>query len=143
MKFAIMRAIGHDILESVMIVRYCRVVAPLAFLAFCIFPLQAACISASNLQIVDSQLTAREFTGDLNLKSSMAVVSGTAKNTRDSAIINCAIAVTFYDAQRNNIGVASATRQSLGAGETWNFIVQLTSPDAWKARSYDINTSDQ
>jgi hypothetical protein len=143
MKVAIMFGIGHDISKSTMIVRCCRFIAQLAILIFCIFPLQAACISASNLQIVDSQLTAREFTGDLNLKSSMAVVSGTANNTKDLAIKNCVISITFYDSQRNNIGVASATRQSLGAGETWNFIVQLTSPDAWKARSYDINASDQ
>jgi hypothetical protein len=138
-----MLAIGHDILETSMIIRRCRIIASLVFLAFGIFPLQAGCISASNLQVVDSHLTTREFTGDLNLKSSMAVVSGTAKNTRDAAINNCVILVTFYDAQRNNIGVASATRQSLNAGETWSFIVQLTGPDAWKARSYDINTSDQ
>lgn len=138
-----MLAIGHDILETSMIIRRFRIIAPLVFLAFCIFPLQAACISASSIKIVDSHLTAREFTGDLNIKSSMAVVSGSAKNTRDAAINNCVISITFYDAQRNNIGVASATRQSLNAGETWNFIVQLTGPDAWKARSYDINTSDQ
>jgi hypothetical protein len=143
MKVAIMLGIGLDILKSTMIVRCCRFIAPLAFLIFCVFPLQAACLSASNLQIVDSQLTAREFTGDLNLKRSMAVVSGTAKNTKDLSIKNCVIAITFYDAQRNNIGVASATRESLGAGEAWNFIVQLTSPDAWKARSYDINASNQ
>ncbi|MCX6007487.1 MAG: FxLYD domain-containing protein [Chloroflexi bacterium] len=138
-----MLTIRHDILESAMIVRYYTIIVALAFMAFCIFPLQAACISASNLKIIDSQLTAREFTGDLNIKSSMAVVSGTAKNSKDSSINNCVISVIFYDAQKNNIGVASATRQSLDAGETWNFIVQLTSSDAWKARSYDINTSDQ
>jgi hypothetical protein len=143
MKVAIMLGIGPDILKYTMIVRCCRVIAPLAFLIFCVFPLQVACISASNLQIVDSQLTAREFTGDLNLKRSMAVVSGTAKNNKDLSIKNCVISITFYDAQGNNIGVASATRESLSAGETWNFIVQLTSPDAWKARSYDIKASDQ
>ena len=143
MKVSIMLSIGHDILGSAMIVSYYKTIISLAFMAFCIFPLQAACISASNLQIVDSQLTAREFTGDLNIKSSMAVVSGTAKNPKGFSIKNCVISVTFYDAQRNSIGVASATRQSLDAGETWNFIVQLTNSDAWKARSYDINASDQ
>jgi hypothetical protein len=138
-----MLSIEHDILGSAMIVRYYKTIISLAFMAFCIFPLQAACTSASNLQIIDSQLTAREFTGDLNIKSSMAVVSGTAKNSKDSLIKSCVISVTFYDAQRNNIGVASASRQSLDAGKTWNFNVQLTSSDAWKACSYDIRTSDQ
>ena len=102
-----------------------------------------ACMTASNLQITDPQLTAREFTGDLNTRSSMAVLTGVARNTKDVPARNCVLTVTFYDAQSNNIGAASATRESLGPGETWSFTVQLTSPDAWKARSYELKASNQ
>jgi hypothetical protein len=105
--------------------------------------MQAACTAASSLQITGPELTAREFTGDLNTKSSMAVLTGTARNTKDVTARNCVLTVTFYDAQNNNIGVASATRESLGPGETWSFTVQLTNPDAWKARRYELKASNQ
>jgi len=105
--------------------------------------IQAACMTASNLQITDPELTAREFTGDLNTRSSMAVLTGIARNTKDVPARNCILTVTFYDAQSNCIGVASASRESLAPGETWSFTVQLTGPDAWKARSYDLKASNQ
>jgi coenzyme F420-reducing hydrogenase beta subunit len=95
------------------------------------------------LKIVSSELTSREFTGDLNVRSSVSVVTGIARNTKDTSINNCVITVTFYDAQRNNIGVATTSRELLGAGENWDFTAQLTSADAWKARSFDISASNQ
>jgi hypothetical protein len=39
------------------------------------------------------------------------------------------------------IGASSAYRQFLEPGEVWNFTVQLTAPDAWKARSYEIGST--
>jgi hypothetical protein len=117
---------------------------PLILVPFtCMLMMQVACMTASSLQIKDPELTAREFTGDLNTKSSMAVLTGIARNTKDAPARNCVLTVTFYDAQSNNIGVASASRESLGPGETWSFTVQLTSPDAWKARSYELKASNQ
>jgi hypothetical protein len=121
----------------------CKTTGYLTLLAFCLFILQSGCISTSDLKIVSSELTSREFTSDLNVRSSMSVVTGVARNTRGTSINNCVITVIFYDAQRNSIGVATTSRESLGAGETWNFVAQLTSADAWKARGYDIRTSNQ
>jgi hypothetical protein len=122
---------------------FCKTTIYLVLLAFCLLTLQPGCISTSDLKIVSSQLTSREFTGDLNIRNSMSVVTGVARNTKAASINNCEITVTFYDAQHNNIGVATTSRELLGAGETWNFTAQLTSADAWKARSFDISASNQ
>lgn len=105
--------------------------------------IQVSCTSAASLQISNPELTAREFTGASNVKSSMAALTGIATNIKDTTARNCTITVTFYDEQSTNLGVASVSRESLGPGEVWNFTVQLTSPDAWKARSYEISTSNQ
>lgn len=123
-------------------IKFSKINLCLAILAFYMFLLSAGCMAASNLKILNSELTSREFTGDLNVRNSMSVVTGAAMNTAGNTINNCVVTVTFYDAQRNSLGVASAERESLGAGETWNFAVQLTGPDAWKARSYDVGTSN-
>ena len=71
----------------------------------------------------------------------MAAVTGTAKNIDNHAINGCEIRVTFLDEQKCVIGVASTTRESLSVGEAWYFTVQLTNPDAWKARSYEITAT--
>jgi len=118
------------------------ILVSLTLLAFGVLSLHSSCTPVSSIEIVNSELTAREFTGDQNVKNSMAVLTGTARNTKDSSIRNCIITVTFYDTQKNSIGVVSTARESLGPGETWSFVVQLTSPDAWKARSYNINVSN-
>jgi hypothetical protein len=102
-----------------------------------------SCASASGMQVLNHQLTPREFTGDLNQTRAMAVVSGAVKNINAEPIRYCAVKITFYDAERNNIGVAVSTRESMGPGEIWNFTVQLTNSDAWKARSYTIDTSNR
>ncbi len=73
----------------------------------------------------------------------MAAVTGNAFNPGQSAVTNCLITVTFYDEARNNLGVATATKDSLGPGEVWNFSAQITGPDAWKARTYDIVPSSK
>lgn len=105
--------------------------------------IQLACALSSNLLISNAELTAREFTNSANVKSSMAALTGMAKNNKDTPARNCLITVRFYDSNRNDLGVAMAARESLEPGETWNFTVQLTGPDAWKARSYDIRVSNQ
>ena len=98
----------------------------------------AACAPSTSLQVLNASLTAREFTGDLNSTKSMAVVSGVARNGGDEPISDCRVTVTFYDENGNSLGSSEASQQSLGPGESWSFAAQLTSPDAWKARSYKL-----
>jgi hypothetical protein len=118
-----------------------RMNALLAVLAVCLCVSLISCAGGSGLKITGAQLTAREFTGDNNATRAMAAVTGVATNSTDSPLKNCSIAVTFYDGGRNSIGTASSNRESLNPGEAWNFTVQLTSADAWKARSYSIDSS--
>jgi hypothetical protein len=103
--------------------------------------LVVACGTCDGLDIFSHQLTVRQFTGDLNSTRSVAVVSGEARNTSQTAINSPVIEVTFYDAQKNIIGSVSTYREFLEPGEIWNFSAQLTSPDAWKARDYQITGS--
>ncbi len=98
-----------------------------------------SCSGNSGLQIVNHDLTIRQFTGDLNSIKSMAVVSGAARNISSAPLSDCTINVSYLDADRNLIGNSSAYRQYMEPGEVWNFTVQLTVPDAWKARSYEIS----
>ncbi len=98
-----------------------------------------SCSGNSGLQIVNHDLTIRQFTGDLNSTKSMAVVSGAAKNISNAIISDCQINVRYFDADKNLIGVSSAYRQFMEPAEVWNFTVQLTVPDAWKARTYEIS----
>jgi hypothetical protein len=103
----------------------------------------ASCSKGGGLQIVSHNLTARQFTGDLNSTKSMAVVTGIAKNVDNVPVTECNITVRYFDADKNIIGVSSAYKQFLEPAEVWSFTVQLTAPDAWKARSYDISSSSQ
>jgi len=102
-----------------------------------------SCSSGNRLQIISHDLTARQFTGDLNSTKSMAVVTGIAKNVDNVPLTECNIMVRYFDADKNLIGVSSAYKQFLEPGEVWSFTVQLTAPDAWKARSYDISSTNR
>lgn len=102
-----------------------------------------ACTSLSSLKISNTELTAREFTTPANIKSSMAALTGSATNIKNTPARNCLVTVRFFDSNKNELGTASTARESLEPGETWNFTVQLTGSDAWKARSYDIRVSSQ
>lgn len=102
-----------------------------------------ACSSGPGFRILKNELTVRQFPGNSPQTQSMAAVSGTATNPGDSMVSECVITVTFYDAEKNILGIGKATRPSLGPGEIWNFVVQINSPDAWKARSYDIIPSSR
>jgi hypothetical protein len=103
----------------------------------------AACSTGGGLQIISHELTTRQFTGDLNSTMGMAVVTGIAKNIDTVPITRCNITVRYFDADKNIVGVSSAQKQFLEPAEVWSFTVQLTSPDAWKARSYDISSTNQ
>jgi SOS-response transcriptional repressor LexA len=102
-----------------------------------------ACNTSTGLEIISHQLSVRQFTGDLNSTKSVAIVSGVARNSSKAPINGPIIAVIFYDAQKNITGTASTSRGFLEPAENWDFTVQLTSPDAWKVRSYEINGSNQ
>ena len=108
-------------------------------LALLLVLMSAGCNKVASLQIISHDLTARRFTGDLNSTKSMAVVTGLAKNVDTVPVTECNIAVRYYDADKNVVGVSSAYKQFLEPGEVWSFTVQLTTPDAWKACSYDIS----
>jgi len=105
--------------------------------------ISVGCTGNADLEITGHSLTARQFTGDLNLTKSMAVVTGMARNVDSVPRTECNIVVRYYDADKNSIGVASAYKQFLEPGEVWSFTVQLTTPDAWKARSYDISSTSR
>jgi hypothetical protein len=108
-------------------------------LAFLLVLISIGCNKAAGLQITGHNLTTRQFTGDLNSTKSMAVVTGIAENIDSVPLTECNITVRYFDADKNVIGVSSASKQFLEPGEVWTFTVQLTAPDAWKARSYDIS----
>jgi len=112
-----------------------------ACLALLLVLTTVSCNRGGGLQIISHDLTARQFTGDLNSTKSMAVVTGIAKNVDKVPLTECNIAVRYFDADKNLIGVSSAYKQYLEPGEVWSFTVQLTAPDAWKARSYEISGS--
>jgi hypothetical protein len=102
-----------------------------------------ACSAGAGLDISDHQLTVRQFTGDLISARSVAIVSGSARNSSQAVINSPVIDVTFYGAQKDIIGTAQASRAFLEPGEIWNFSAQLTSPDAWKVRDYRITGSSK
>ena len=113
------------------------------FIAIGIVVSLIACSSGSELQILTHTITVREFTGNLNITQSMATVTGTARNASDTVIRDCVVNVTYYDAQKNVVGVSSANKELLNHGEVWGFTVQLTGSDAWKVLSYDIAAHNQ
>ena len=115
----------------------------LACLALLLVLTAVSCNRGTGLQIISHDLTARQFTGDLNSTKSMAVVTGIAKNADNVPVTECNINVRYFDADKNLIGVSSAYKQYLEPGEVWSFTVQLTAPDAWKARSYDISSTSR
>ncbi len=111
----------------------------LACLALLLVLATVSCNKVGGLQIISHELTTRQFTGDLNSTKSMAVVTGIAKNVDNVPLSECNITVRFFDADKNVVGVSSTHRSFLEPGEVWSFTVQLTMPDAWKIRSYDIS----
>jgi len=114
----------------------------------CILVLAAAllisCSSGPGFRLLKHELTVRQFPpGNSPQTQSMAAVTGTATNPGNTTVAGCLITVTFYDSEKNKLGIATASRESLGPGEVWNFSAQITGPDAWKARSYSIVPSNK
>jgi hypothetical protein len=102
-----------------------------------------SCSSGSGFQLLKNELTVRQFPGNSPQTQSMAAVTGTATNPGESPVSGCVITVIFYDDGKNKLGVATVKKEYLGPGEIWNFSAQITGPDAWKARSYDITPSSK
>jgi hypothetical protein len=88
------------------------------------------------LQIIDHALAVHEFTGDS--PKSTAVITGTAQNTGDTPIHNAVIIANFYTKDGELLATESATRDDLAPGEKWTFTIQTSSPDAWKAKRYEV-----
>ena len=91
------------------------------------------------LKILSHSMTVHEFTG--GAPQSTAVVRGRAQNVSNITISFAMIAVNFYDKNKNLLATASAAKQNLQPGETWDFSVQTVGPDAWKIVKYDIAAS--
>jgi hypothetical protein len=102
-----------------------------------------SCSSGAGFQVLKNELTVRQFQGNSTQTQSMAAVTGNASNPGNTVVTNCVITVIFYDAARNKLGEATATKDSLGPGEVWNFSAQITGPDAWKASTYEIIPSSK
>ncbi|MGD0351952.1 MAG: FxLYD domain-containing protein [Dehalococcoidia bacterium] len=94
---------------------------------------------SGELKILSQSMTVHEFTG--GAPQSTAVVRGRAQNVGSATIGSAMIAVNFYDKNENLLATASAVKQNLQPGETWDFSVQTVGPDAWKIVSYDIAAS--
>jgi hypothetical protein len=94
---------------------------------------------SGELKILSHSMTVHEFTG--GAPQSTAVVRGRAQNVGSATIGSAMIAVNFYDKNKNLLATASAVKQNLQPGETWDFSVQTVGPDAWKIISYDIAAS--
>jgi hypothetical protein len=124
--------VGNENRMVVMIRRYFLILLialPLALVS---------CGSGARFQVLKNELTVRQFQGNSAQTQSMAAVTGNAVNPGNTEVTNCVITVIFYDASKNKLGVATATKDSLGPGEVWNFSAQITGPDAWKASTYEI-----
>ena len=103
-----------------------------------------SCSSQPGLRLLKHELTVRQFPpGNSPQTQSMAAVTGTAMNPGNTMLTGCVITVTFYDSEKNKLGMAKASRESLGPGEVWDFSIQITGPDAWKARGYTIAPSNK
>jgi hypothetical protein len=94
---------------------------------------------SGELKILSQSMTVHEFTG--GAPQSTAVVRGRAQNVGSATIGSAMIAVNFYDKNKNLLATASAVKQNMQPGETWDFSVQTVGPDAWKIVSYDIAAS--
>jgi hypothetical protein len=94
---------------------------------------------SGELKILSHSMTVHEFTA--GAPQSTAVVLGRAQNVGNATIGSAMIAVNFYDKNKKLIATASAVKQNMQPGETWDFSVQTVGPDAWKIVSYDIAAS--
>jgi hypothetical protein len=108
-----------------------------------LWSLLTSCGPASGFRLLKNDLTVRQFPGNSPQTQSMAAVTGTAVNEGEEAVTGCVITVDFYDEEKHKLGTATATKEALGPGEMWNFSVQITGPNAWKARSYNIVPSNR
>ncbi len=102
-----------------------------------------SCKSDTAFRITKHELTVRQFSDSMSETKSMAVVTGSAFNSGNSDISGCQITVVFFDGSGNTLGTGSATKEHLYPGDVWNFSIQITGPDAWKARTYKIMATNK
>lgn len=93
------------------------------------FACQQNTTPASKIEILNHSMTVQKFGVS---PDSVAVVTGTAKNTSGYIIEKGMIEATYFDENGNRIGTSTSSIDNLGPGILWNFTTQFTSPDAWK-----------
>lgn len=81
------------------------------------------------IEILNQSMTVQKFGVS---PDSVAVVTGTAKNTSGYIIQKAMIEATYFDKNGNKIGTSTSSIDNLGPGILWNFSTQFSSPDAWK-----------
>ena len=117
-------------------------IAATLFLALMIVPViltGAACqqdtAPTAKIEILDHNMTVQKFGVS---PDSVAVVTGTAKNTSGNIIPKAMIEATYFDENGKIIGTSTASIDNLGTDILWNFSTQFTSPDAWKIVSHKL-----
>lgn len=91
------------------------------------------------ITIISQKMSVHEFSGDV--KQSIAVVSGTARNDGEMTVASPFIEAVFYDKNGDQLGTASASTSNLAPGTTWNFTLQFQGPDSWKTVTYTLSVS--
>jgi len=102
-----------------------------------------SCDTGASFRITKHELTVRQFPDSTPQTRSMAVVTGSAYNLGNKGIVGCRITVIFFDGDGNMLGTGSATKEYMGPADVWNFSIQITGPDAWKARTYKITATNK
>jgi hypothetical protein len=96
-----------------------------------------ACSPASQLQVLQHNITINEFTADA--AQSVATVKGIVKNQGIWPIQSCTVITDFYDYKGYKIGTYTDTLQRIEPGQACNFMVELKGADAWKVATYSIS----
>ena len=90
----------------------------------------------SGLHILSHEITIHKFGGEV--VQATATVYGKAQNSTNHTFNLASIEVNFYDADGKLLDKSSTVKENLRPGEIWNFSVQSSGPDIWKAVDYDI-----
>jgi hypothetical protein len=83
----------------------------------------------SKIEILNHSMTVQKFGVS---PDSVAVITGTAKNTSGYIIQKAMIEAIYFDENGKVIGTSTSSIDNLGPDILWNFNTQFTSPDAWK-----------
>lgn len=93
-------------------------------------------VQTQQIEIINHTMTVQKFG---TAPSSVAIVSGMARNNSSQIIEKATITAIFYDDKNGIIATASATIDNLSPATIWNFNIQTTGPDAWKIVNYKLS----